>query len=113
MGDIVAIDKSKETRAVKGAEEKTVSGGGRDTEPPYARAVVPTIDIYAARVLYNLTQRMVEDVVDRRISLLEKQIEERDKEVMRTIRRIQAKMVMEQNKVQLPWWRRLFSRRQT
>lgn len=112
MGDIVCIDKRNEAYLAKaGTEPGVQTEAGREPEEPCSQAIVPTIDIYTARVIYNLTQKMVEEVVDRRVSLLEKRIEERDKEVMRTIRKIQARMVMEQNKIQQPWWRRLFSRK--
>lgn len=111
MGDLVCMNKRDETDLIKDtADHDTVSDSNRETGGPYSQAVVPTIDIYAAKVLFNLTQKMVETAVDRRVSLLEKSIEERDKEMMRTIRKMQARMVMQHNKVQLPWWRRLFNR---
>lgn len=112
MGEIVCIEKKNEAYAAEAAIEPEIqTGTGRGPEAPGSRAIVPTMDIYTARVIYNLTQRMVEEVVDRRVSLLEKRIEDRDREVMRTIRRMQARMVMEQNKVRQPWWRSLFARK--
>lgn len=111
MGDLVCINKPNETDLIKvTVEHESASSSNRESDAPYARAVVPTMDIYAARVLFNLTQKMVEDAVDRRVSLLEKHIAERDKEIMRTIRKVQARLVVQQNKVQLPWWRKLFNR---
>ncbi len=81
------------------------------TEPaPLSRAIVPTIDIYTARALFNLTQKIVEDTVDKRVSLLEKKIEERDVEIMRSIRRIQSRMAIRQGREKLSWWQRLFNR---
>ncbi|MDD4169000.1 MAG: hypothetical protein PHD36_01845 [Desulfotomaculaceae bacterium] len=74
-----------------------------------AQAIVPTIDIYTAKFFFNITQKMVEDAVDQRVSILEKNIEGRDQELMRIIRKIQARMFMQQNKPKLPWWKRLFS----
>lgn len=99
MGDLVCINKPDDSDRVKEAEI---------AETPCTNAVVPTIDIYSAKFLLTLTQRMVEEAVDRRVSLLEKNIEDRDQEIMRTIRKMQAKLVIRQGKVQLPWWRRLF-----
>lgn len=111
MGDLVCMNKLNETDLIKvTVVHEPASNSNRESEVPYSRAVVPTIDVYAARVLFTLTQKMVEDAVDRRVSLLEKNIEGRDKEIMRTIRKMQARMVVQQNKVQLPWWRRLFYR---
>ncbi len=81
-----------------------------ETEVPYRRAIVPTVDVYTARILFNFTQKIVEDTVDRRMSLLEKHLEERDKEIMRSIRRIQAQTAMRQSNIQKPWWRKLFKR---
>jgi len=88
---------------------ETISNSDQDSEVHYSQAIVPTIDIYTARFLFNVTQKMVEDAVDRRVSILERNIEARDQEIMRAIRKIQARMVTQQNKVKLPWWRRLFS----
>ncbi|OPY57017.1 MAG: hypothetical protein A4E55_01876 [Pelotomaculum sp. PtaU1.Bin035] len=81
----------------------------QNTDASYSQAIVPTIDIYTAKILFNLTQKMVEDAVDRRVSILEKHIKERDKELMRNIRKIQAQTVILKNKTQQPWWRRLFN----
>ncbi|MDD2443242.1 MAG: hypothetical protein PHS52_01915 [Desulfotomaculaceae bacterium] len=82
------------------------------TDPaPFSRAVVPTIDIYTAKVIFDLTQRMVEDTVDKRVSLLEKKIEERDMEIMRSIRRIQSGMAIRNSREKTSWWQRLFNRR--
>lgn len=77
---------------------------------PSSRAVVPTIDIYTARVIFDLTQRMVEDTVDKRVSLLEKKIEERDMEIMRSIRRIQSGIAIRHSREKTSWWQRLFNR---
>jgi len=103
MGDLVCINRLDDSDRVTEAEM---------AEIPWTKAVVPTIDIYSAKVLLTLTQRMVEETVDRRVSLLEKHIEDRDQEIMRAIRKMQAKLVIRQGKVQLPWWRRLFGVKQ-
>jgi hypothetical protein len=104
MGDLVCINRPDDSDRVTEAEISEVSR---------TNAVVPTIDIYSAKVLLTLTQRMVEEAVDQRVSILEKNLEERDREIMRAIRKMQAKMVIRQGKVQLPWWRRLFGVKQT
>ena len=104
MGDLVCINRPDDSDRVTEAEI---------AEIPWTKAIVPTIDIYSAKVLLTLTQRMVEEAVDRRVSLLEKHIEDRDQEIMRAIRKMQAKMVIRQGNVQLPWWRRLFGVKQT
>lgn len=112
MGDLVCINKPQEKDLIKiSKEDETTPRSDRESEVPYSRAVVPTVDIYAAKVLFDLMQKMVEDTVDRRISLLEKQIGERDKEIMRAIRKIQARMVMEKSKAPQTWWQRLFNRK--
>lgn len=100
MGELLYAKKPDKNNATSGRQDNDSS--------PYLQAIVPTIDIYTAKVLFNLTQKMVEDTVDRRISVLEKNIEHRDREVMRMIRRIQAQVVVQQNKPSLPWWRKLF-----
>lgn len=113
MGDLVCMNKPKEVEndlIEVTATPETTSEGGQEAEAPASRAVVPTIDIYTARVLFNLTQKMVEETVDRRISLLEERIEDRDKEIMRTIRKMQARMIVHPGKIQVPWWRKLFQR---
>lgn len=89
-------------------DNNELTNGKPESDTHYSQAVVPTIDIYTAKVIFNLTQKMVEDTVDRRVSALEKKIEHRDHEVMRMIRRIQAQVVMQQNKHSLPWWKKLF-----
>jgi len=99
MGELVHVKKLNEP----------TPDNGQDSGVHYSQAVVPTIDIYTARFLFNVTQKMVEDAVDRRISILERNIEARDQEIMRTIRKIQARMITQQNKAKPPWWRRLFS----
>ncbi len=99
MGDLVCINRPDDSDRVTETEIKEIS---------WSNAVVPTIDIYSAKVLLTLTQRMVEETVDRRVSQLEKNIKDRDQEIMRAIRKMQARMVIHQGKVQLPWWRRLF-----
>lgn len=101
MGDLVCINRPDDSDRVTEAELAEIS---------WTNAVVPTIDIYSAKVLLTLTQRMVEETVDRRVSQLEKNIQERDQEIMRAIRKMQAKMVIRQGNVQLPWWRRLFGK---
>ncbi|OPX82167.1 MAG: hypothetical protein A4E52_02086 [Pelotomaculum sp. PtaB.Bin013] len=95
-------------------DENSLTGDNHEWEGPYSQAVVPTIDVYTAKVLFSLTQKMIEDTVDKRVSALEKNIERRDQEVMRTIRRIQAQVVIQQNKPKSPltWWKKLFKTRQ-
>lgn len=102
MGNLVCISRPDDSDRVTETEIEEIS---RST------AVVPTIDLYSAKVLLTLTQRMVEETVDRRVSLLEKKIEERDQEITRAIRKIQARMVMRQAKMRQPWWRRLFGQK--
>ncbi|MCG9966683.1 hypothetical protein L9W92_01255 [Pelotomaculum terephthalicicum JT] len=89
-------------------DKNGLSGSSHGCEGPYSQAVVPTIDVYTAKVLFSLTQKMIEDTVDKRVSALEKNIERRDQEVMRTIRRIQAQVIVQQNKSPLPWWKKIF-----
>lgn len=111
MGDLVCINKANEldlTKAVAGGDNGTTGNLGQNAAS--TKAIVPTMDIYAARVFFNLTQRMVEAAVDRRVSLLERKIDERDQEIMRIIRKMQAKMAVQKNKIQLPWWQKLFYR---
>lgn len=110
MGELVCINKSSEEDLLKESMERDIELD-RDMEPEISewRAVVPTIDIYRAKLLFNLTQKMVEDTVDRRVSLLEKQIEERDKEIMRAIRKIQSRTAIKGTD-RRPWWQRLFQR---
>lgn len=90
-------------------EDKDSAGAGRFQ----SRALIPTVDIYTAKIFFNFTQKIVEEAVDRRVSRLEEKIKDRDKEIMRSIRKLQAGLVMQQqNKIAaLPWWRKLFSRR--
>jgi hypothetical protein len=99
MGDLLYAKKP---------DENDLTNGEQDWYGPYSRAIVPTIDIYTAKTLFSLTQKMVEDTVDRRVSALEKNIEKRDQEVTPIIRNIQAQGVVQQNKSKLPWWRKLF-----
>ncbi len=84
-----------------------------EAETSYSRALVPTVDIYTARMFFNFTRNIVEETVDRRVSLLEEKIKDRDQEIMRSIRKLQARLAMQQqNKAAaaLPWWRKLFNR---
>lgn len=74
----------------------------------YTQAIVPTIDVYTAKVLFSMTQKMIEDTVDKRVSALEKNIEQRDREIMRMIRKVQAQVIVRQAKPSLPWWKKLF-----
>lgn len=104
MGDLVCLNRPDDSDRVTETEI---------TEKSWNNAVVPTIDIYSARVLLTLTQRMVEEAVDRRVSLLEQNIEARDQEIMRAIRKMQARLVIRQGQVKLPWWRRLLGLKQT
>jgi hypothetical protein len=104
MGDLVCLNRPDDTDRVAETEIAEIS---------CTNAVVPTIDIYSAKFFLTLTQKMVEETVDRRVSLLEKNIEVRDQEIMRAIRKMQAKMVIRQGRLQLPWWRRLFGVKQT
>lgn len=101
MGDLVHIPKT---------DEISLNNEPAEAETPLSRAVVPTVDIYTARVFFNITRKIVEETVDRRVSLLEKNIKERDREIMRTMRKMQARLVMQQNKAAQPWWRKLFKR---
>ncbi len=111
MGNLVRINKpDAKDLEVNGTENLTVPESGPEPEVHEPNALVPTIDIYKAKVLFNLTQKIVEDTVDRRVSLLEKRIKERDKEIMQSIRRIQSRMVMQNQTRQQPWWLRLFQR---
>lgn len=105
MGDLIYARKQ---------DENGWTGDNNGWEGPYSQAIVPTIDVYTAKVLFSLTQKMIEDTVDKRVSALEKNIERRDQEVMRMIRRIQAQVVIQQNKPKslLPWWRKLFNTKQ-
>jgi len=76
-----------------------------------SKAVVPTIDIYSASVFLKISQKMFEDTLNSRISLLEKKLGERDREIMRAMRRIQARMLLQQHKVHIPWWQKLFKKK--
>jgi len=98
MGELVRI---------KGTEQADQLAEHEAAENNGSQSLVPTIDIYSAKVLLALTQRMIEDTVDRRVSQLEKKIAERDQEVMRAIRKIQSRLATRQEKVQLPWWRKV------
>jgi len=98
----------RELLSTQKPDEKDLTNVKQDWYGPYPHAIVPTIDVYTAKVLFSLTKKMVEDTVDRRVSALEKNIENRDREIMRTIRKIQAQVVVQQNKTKLPWWRKLF-----
>lgn len=111
MIKIVSIERPGDEDLMKAENEPEF--GLHDSRKPdehCPQALVPTIDIYSARVLFSLTQKMVEDAVDRRVSLLEKRIDERDREVMRAIRKIQTRFLLHQDPVKLPWWRKLFQR---
>ena len=108
MIEMICASKPDNKPKTTGAAERPHPDAGREAKAPPPRAVVPTVDLYSARVLFSLTQKMLEDTVDRRISLLEKRIEERDREVLRTIRKIQTRLLVQQSKAREPWWRRLF-----
>jgi hypothetical protein len=111
MRNLVHINKpDTKNSEVNSTENHTVLKSAPEPEAPESNALVPTIDLYKAKVLFNLTQKMVENTVDRRISLLEKKIKKRDKEIMQSIRRIQSQMVMQRKTRQQPWWLRLFQR---
>jgi hypothetical protein len=108
MGDLMRIAKTDAVILNKGEDKETAEAGTF-----HSRALVPTVDIYTARVFFNFTQKIVEETVDRRVSLLEEKIKDRDQEIMRSIRKLQARLVMQQqNKAAaaLPWWRKLFNR---
>jgi hypothetical protein len=108
MGDLMRITKTSADILNKEENNETAEAGTF-----HSRALVPTVDIYTARVFFNFTQKIVEETVDRRVSLLEEKIMERDREVMRSIRKLQARLLMQQqNKAAaaLPWWRKLFNR---
>ncbi|BAF58736.1 MAG: hypothetical protein HPY89_09620 [Pelotomaculum sp.] len=111
MGELVCISKpcEKDLPGEAVVPEAALDDGG-EPEEPASRAVIPTIDIYTAKVLFDITQKMVENAVDRRVSLLEKRIEDRDREIMRTIRKIQARMATQENKAKASWWQRLLGR---
>lgn len=104
---VCEIEKSEE---IKDLEKQPGVDQFRELQSPLCQAVVPTIDLYSARVLFSLTQKMVEDALDKRVTLLEKRIEERDREVLRAMRKIQTRMMIQQSQVILPWWQRLFKR---
>ncbi len=107
MVELVCIRKAEENQIDYIEENITES-----TEPgPVSGAIVPTIDIYTARVLFNLTQKIVEDTIDKRVSFLEEKIEERDMEIMRSIRRIQSRMAIRHGREKLSWWQKVFSRK--
>ncbi|MCL6478152.1 MAG: hypothetical protein K6T65_07020 [Peptococcaceae bacterium] len=111
MIDLVCVDNPEEESKCFAVESGLETESGRSAEEPgTTRAIVPTIDLYSARVLLTLTQKMVEDAVDRRVSQLEERIEQRDREIMRSIRKIQNRMLDQQKKAGLPWWRKLFQR---
>lgn len=112
MGNLVRINKPEvKDPAEDFTGNRTAPESGPEPVLPEQTALVPTIDLYKAKVLFNLTQKMVEDTVDRRVSLLEKRIKERDKEIMQSIRRIQSRIVMQNKTSKQPWWLRLFQRR--
>lgn len=110
MIEMICVCGTEKNEEIKDLEKQPGYDGSREPQSPHGQAVVPTIDLYSARVLFSLTQKMVEDALDRRVSLLEKRIEERDREVLRTVRKIQTRMMIQQSQVKLPWWRRLFKR---
>ncbi|HQD76492.1 MAG: hypothetical protein RJR37_11420 [Peptococcaceae bacterium MAG4] len=107
MGDLVSIAKN-DADILNKEENNEAAGAGAS----YSRALVPTVDIYTARLFFNFTRNIVEETVDRRVSLLEEKIKDRDQELMRAIRKLQARLAMQQqNKAAaLPWWRKLFNR---
>lgn len=100
MGNLIHARKIK--------EKKVVDRSAREQEELHSQAIVPTIDVYTAKIFFGLTKKMVEDTVDKRITALEKNIESRDQEVMRTIRRIQAQVTVQQTQISLPWWKKIF-----
>jgi len=114
MGDVVQMNRAAGSPAPVGSENgqahEEKSPGALEPEVENHRAVVPTIDLYAAGVLLNFARLAVEEVVDRRVSQLEEKIALRDREVMQAIRRIQARLATEK-KAPSPWWQRLFGRR--
>lgn len=93
------------------AEQALISDADILQEDIPLRAVVPTIDIYSASVFIKISQKMFEDTLDSRISLLEKKLSDRDREIMRSIRRIQSRMLLQQSKVRVPWWQKLFKKK--
>lgn len=100
MGELVCIKGTEQADQLVAQEREAAEYNG-------SRALVPTIDIYSAKVLLALTQRMIEDTVDRRMSQLEKRIADRDQELMRAIRKMQSRLAVRQEKVRLPWWRKV------
>ncbi|NLI13586.1 hypothetical protein [Pelotomaculum propionicicum] len=112
MGNMVPLNIPVEKKAVHDpAGEALVSNANTAPEEVSLKAVVPTIDIYAASVFLKISQKMFEDTLDSRISLLEKKLEERDREITRAMRRIQARMLLQQHKVHIPWWQKLFKKK--
>ncbi len=112
MGNMVPLNKPAGKKAVpETAGETLISNVNTVPEEVPLNALVPTIDIYAASVFLKISQKMFEDTLNSRISLLEKKLDERDREIMRAMRRIQARMLLQQHKVNIPWWRKLFKKK--
>lgn len=86
-GDLVSIAKN-DADILNKEENNEAAGAGAS----YSRALVPTVDIYTARLFFNFTRNIVEETVDRRVSLLEEKIKDRDQELMRAIRKLQARL---------------------
>lgn len=113
MGDVVQINKAGNpvpTTIECSQAQENAPAAAFEPEVETCRAVVPTIDLYAAGVLLNFARLAVEEVFDRKLSQLEKKIAERDREVMQAIRRIQARLAAER-KSSPKWWQKLFGRR--
>ncbi len=110
MGEIVRITKANGNSLQEDPMEQAVIPDEIEPGVPCSQAVVPTVDIYTARILFDITQKMVEQTVDRRVSLLEKRIIERDKDIMRAIRKIQARTMLTEKQVKIPWWHKLFKK---
>ncbi len=112
MGNLMPINmpgKKEKGNAPEG--QALVSNVDMLSEEIPSKAVVPTIDIYSASVFLRISQKMFEDTLDSRISLLEKKLGERDRDIMRAMRRIQARMLLQQHKVHIPWWQKLFKKK--
>ncbi len=112
MGKLMPINMPGEKETANDpARQALISNVDMLSEDIPSKAVVPTIDIYSASVFLRISKKMFEDTLDSRISHLEKKLGERDREIMRAMRRIQARMLLQQNKVRVPWWQKLFKKK--
>ena len=110
MGNLMPFNMPDEKDTEHGPARQSFNVDILSEEIP-SKALVPTIDIYSASVFLKISQKMFEDTLDNRISFLEKKLGERDREIMRSMRRIQARMLLQQHKVHIPWWQKLFKKK--